>query len=137
LRFTGELGGHGPHGVTLGLDGMLYVVVGNESQLRGAVSRRSPYQFAYEGDLHPRRQDSLGHGESSSAPGGTVIRVGVDGSRPETFAGGIRNAYDLVFDQNGELFIHDSEVESDRETTWYRPTSVYNVTAGQNLPATI
>ena len=133
LRFTGELGGHGPHGVTLGLDGMLYVAVGNESQLRGAVSRRSPYKFAYEGDLQPRRQDSLGHGENSPAPGGTVIRVGVDGSRPETFAGGIRNAYDLVFDQNGELFIHDSEVEADRETTWYRPTSVYNVTAGAEL----
>ncbi len=133
LRFTGELGGHGPHGVTLGLDGMLYVVVGNESRLKGAVSRRSPYQFTYQGDMQPRPQESAGHGENSPAPGGTVIRVGIDGSRPETFAGGIRNAYDLVFDQNGELFIHDSEVETDRETTWYRPTSVYNVTAGSEM----
>jgi len=133
LRFTGELGGHGPHGVTLGLDGMLYVVVGNESQLKGSVSRRSPYQFTYEGGVQQRRQGSSVHGENSPAPGGTIVRVGVDGSRPETFAGGIRNAYDLVFDSNGELFIHDSEVEADRETTWYRPTSVYNVTAGSEM----
>ena len=133
LRFTGELGGHGPHGVTLGLDGMLYVVVGNESRLKGAVSRRSPYQFTYEGGVQQRRQEPVGHGENSPAPGGTVVRVGVDGSRPETFAGGIRNAYDLVFDSNGELFIHDSEVEADRETTWYRPNSVYNVTAGAEM----
>ena len=133
LTFTGELGGHGPHGVTLGLDGMLYVVVGNESQLKGAVSRRSPYQFTYEGSLQAGGRDSLEQGENSLAPGGTVVRVGVDGSRPETFAGGIRNAYDLVFDQNGELFIHDSEVEADRSTTWYRPTSVYNVTAGAEM----
>ncbi len=127
LRFTGELGENGPHGVTLGLDGMLYVVVGHESRLKDTVSRRSPYRFNYEGSLQ------TGNGENSPAPGGTIIRVGVDGSRPETFAGGIRNAYDLVFDQNGELFVQDSEFESDRKTTWYRPTSVYNVTAGADM----
>ncbi len=127
LRFTGELGDNGPHGVTLGLDGMLYLVVGNESQLEGAVSRRSPYQFTYNGSLQS------GDGENTPDHGGTVIRVGIDGSRPETFAGGIRNAYDLVFDQNGELFIHDSAFEADRETNWYRPTSVYNVTAGSEM----
>ncbi len=133
LKFTGELGEHGPHGVSLGPDGMLYVVVGNESRLKNTVSRRSPYQSAYQGDLQPNRQHPRVHRGNAALHGGTVVRVGVDGSRPETVAGGIHNAYDLAFDQNGELFIHDSEVETDRETTWYRPPMVFNVTAGAEL----
>ncbi len=30
----------------------------------------------------------------------------------------------------GELFIHDSDMESDIGTTWYRPTMVFHVPAG-------
>ncbi len=126
LKFTGEPTTGGPQGITLGPDGMLYIVVANYSQLKDTVSRRSPYQVAYEGDLQPGPKNS-------AAPCGTVIRVGVDGSRPETVAGGIGNAQDLVFNQNGELFIHDSDNENDRGTSWYRPSMVFSVTAGADI----
>ena len=32
LKFKGTMGEHGPHGLTLGPDGLLYVIVGNHSQ---------------------------------------------------------------------------------------------------------
>ena len=133
LKFTGQPGEHGPHGVKLGPDGKLYVTIGNGSQLKNRVSRRSPYQFAYEGDLISKYEDPSGQASGASAPGGTIVRVGIDGSRPETVAGGLRNAYDLVFDENGELFVHDSDMEGDRGTTWYRPPMIFNVTDGADL----
>ena len=133
LSFTGELGEHGPHGIQLGPDGMLYVILGNGTQLNEPVAETSPYKHWYEGDLVPRYEDPGGHAVGVKAPGGTIIRLTIDGSKIERFAGGIRNAYDLVFDENGELFIHDSDMESDEGTTWYRPTNVYHVPAGAEI----
>ncbi len=131
--FTGSLGEHGPHGLQLGPDGMLYVIIGNGSQIEGPTNPESPFQDFYEGDLIPRYEDPGGHAKGVKAPGGTVVRVSLDGKRVETVAGGIRNAYDLVFDQQGELFIHDSDMESDIGTPWYRPTMVFHVPAGAEL----
>lgn len=130
VGFTGSLGEHGPHGIQLGPDGMLYVIIGNSSQLDGPADASSPYQHFYEGDLVPRYEDPGGHAKGVKAPGGTVVRVSVDGKKIETVAGGIRNAYDLVFDHQGEMFIHDSDMESDIGTTWYRPTMIFHVPAG-------
>lgn len=128
--FSGQPGEHGPHGIQLGPDGMIYVIVGNASQIESVVADTSPFQNFYEGDLIPRFEDPSGHAAGVKAPGGTIIRVSLDGSKIERFAGGIRNAYDLVFDHRGELFIHDSDMESDIGTTWYRPTMVFHVPAG-------
>lgn len=133
LSFSGELGEHGPHGIQLGPDGMIYVIVGNGSQLTSKVAKTSPYKNFYEGDLVPRYEDPGGHAVGMKAPGGTIIRMSVDGKKVERVAGGIRNAYDLVFDDRGDLFIHDSDMESDEGMTWYRPTNVYHVTAGAEM----
>lgn len=133
LQFTGEPSEHGAHGIQLGPDGMLYTVIGNSSRLKNTPARTSPYQFTYEGDVVEKYEDPSGQATHVKAPGGTIVRVAVDGSKVETVAGGIRNAYDLVFDQNGELFIHDSDMEGDLGTTWYRPPMVFNVTAGADM----
>ena len=130
LGFTGELGEHGPHGVQLGPDGMIYVIVGSESQVKQVTDATGPYQDSYEGDLIPRYEDPGGHAVGVEAPGGTIVRVSVDGKKVEMVAGGIRNAYDMAFDHNGELFIHDSDMESDIGTSWYRPTKVFHVPDG-------
>ncbi len=128
--FKGESLEHGAHGLRLGPDGMLYVIIGNGSQLVGMPDMKSPYQFFYEGDLIPRFEDPGGHASGVAAPGGTIVRVSLDGTRKEVVAGGIRNAYDLVFDAWGELFFHDSDMESDMGSNWYRPTMVFHVPDG-------
>jgi putative heme-binding domain-containing protein len=44
--------------------------------------------------------------------------------------GGFRNAYDLAFNSDGELFTFDSDMEWDWGTPWYRPTRVNHCVLG-------
>ncbi|MCB9875634.1 MAG: HEAT repeat domain-containing protein [Planctomycetaceae bacterium] len=133
FTFSGIGGEHGAHAVTLGPDGMIYVSVGNHAITDVEFSKASPYHDSYEGDLLPRYEDPGGHANDVKAPGGTIIRTDLDGTDVELVAGGLRNAYDLAFNRLGEIFVHDSDMESDEGTTWYRPTRLYHVTPGAEL----
>ena len=128
VSFKGQPGEHGPHGITLGSDGMIYVVVGNHTQAVGKAGPGETLVDSYEGDLVPRYEDPGGHARGIKAPGGTIIRTTIDGSIVEKVAGGLRNAYDLVTHPDGGLFFHDSDMESDINTAWYRPTGLYDIT---------
>ena len=91
----------------------------------------SPYRGGYEGDLvGPRYEDPGGHAVGRKAPGGMIIRTDLQGDVVQLVAGGLRNVYDLAFSPEGELFIHDSDMESDIGTTWYRPTRLFHVLPG-------
>lgn len=131
VKFKGTPGEHGPHGVELGPDGLLYVIVGNHMHPETEPDKLSPYSNYYEGDLNqPRYEDPGGHAVGIKAPGGTVIRTDVDGQSVQVVAGGIRNAYDLAFNRWGDLFTWDSDMESDIGTSWFRPTRLFHVTPG-------
>ncbi|MBB76069.1 MAG: heme-binding protein [Planctomycetaceae bacterium] len=134
IPMRGENVEHGPHGVTLGPDGLLYLVVGNLTDTDRPYDTDSPYHDYYEGDLiQPRYEDPNGHAAGVQAPGGVVLRTDVDGSSVQVVAGGLRNAYDLTFNQLGDLFVQDSDLEADQGMTWYRPPSLYHVTAGSEF----
>ncbi len=134
VGFTGSPGEHGAHQVLLGPDGMIYVVVGNHVKVSGQLDASSPYSVSYEGDLlQPRFEDPGGHARGIKAPGGTIVRTDLSGEKVQVVAGGIRNAYDMVFHPNGAMFVHDSDMEADVGTTWYRPTSLFDVVQGAEL----
>lgn len=133
VEFDGEGGEHGPHGLSLGPDGMIYIAVGSHVQATGERGRGETLRDSYEGDLLPRYQDPSGHGRGVKPPGGTVIRTTPDGSVVEKVAGGIRNAYDIVFHPGGGMFVHDSDMEADIGTAWYRPTMLFDVTEGGEI----
>ena len=121
---------HGPHGITLGPDGKIYIVCGNHASINRKFSKLSPRQNLYEGDLIPRYEDPGGHANGVRLPAGFVLRTDIHGKQLELFASGLRNVYDLAFNSDGELFCHDSDMESDMTTAWYRPTQVYFVPPG-------
>ena len=46
---------------------------------------------------------------------------------------GYRNAYDIAFNADGELFAYDSDMEWDMGMPWYRPTRVSHATSGSEF----
>ena len=131
LKFKCEVAEHGAHGIVLGPDGLLYVLLGNHATVAADYDPTSPHRDYYEGDLaQPKYEDPGGHAVGIKAPGGTIIRTDTDGSGVQVVCGGLRNPYDLAFNRDGELFIHDADMESDMGTTWYRPTRLCHLIAG-------
>jgi len=131
--FSGSPGEHGPHALNLGADRMLYVLLGNHTQVEGQLAPNSMVKHFYEGDTVDRYEDPGGHAVGIKSPGGTLIRMTLDGSRKEIVASGIRNAYDFAFNSEGEIFLHDSDMESDEGTSWYRPTQLFHVVGGADF----
>ena len=131
VGFKGTPGEHGAHSLVLGPDGLIYCVLGNHVSLDKPYAPSSSLKAFYEGDINlPRYEDPGGHANGIKAPGGVVMRMDVDGSKVELVAGGLRNAYDIAFNSKGNLYVHDSDMESDIGSVWYSPTSLFQVTEG-------
>jgi putative heme-binding domain-containing protein len=117
-------GEHGPHAVKLGPDGKLWVIAGNHTKPPQDFEPASPHRNWAEDQLLPRNPDGNGHATGIMAPGGWIARTDADGKQWEFFCAGFRNSYDIDFNQDGELFTYDADMEWDTGTPWYRPTRV-------------
>ncbi len=131
-KFDGG-GEHGPHAVVLGPDGKsLYVCAGNHTNLPPVEKSRVPRRWD-EDQLLPRMWDAGGHAVGRMAPGGWICRTDPDGKEFELVSIGFRNEYDIAFNQDGELFTYDADMEWDIGSPWYRPTRVCHVTSGSEF----
>ncbi len=141
VRFAGDGGEHGPHGVVQGPDGALYITIGNHTKLTEDLVKYadehhqgrafdSPYDFFAEDMIDARMWDPRGHAVGIYAPGGVILRVDPVTARARVLAGGFRNAYDLCFDASGNLFTYDSDMEWDIGAPWYRAPRVVHVVQG-------
>ena len=123
-------GEHGPHGLVASPDGKwIYVTSGNFTALAEMDSSLVPKNWA-EDQLLPRRPDARGHARDRFAPGGWIARFSTAGDNFQLFASGFRNAYDIAFNDQGDLFTYDSDMEWDLGTPWYRPTRICQVVPG-------
>jgi len=130
-KFEERGGEHGPHAVVLGPDKRsLYVLAGNHTSLPSPLASSRVPQIWAEDQLLPRCEDPKGHAVGIRAPGGWLARTDPDGKSWEFIAGGMRNAYDFDFDQEGEPFTYDSDMEWDTGLPWYRPTRVLHLVSG-------
>ncbi len=119
-------GEHGPHNIVVGPDGAsLYMICGNGTNLPDDVVRRLPSATDGIDHLMPPGFES-----SEYTPAGFVIRFRPDGSDIEFVSGGLRNSFDLAFNQVGDLFTFDSDMEWDLGTPWYRPTRICHLVPG-------
>lgn len=130
LRHLKGGGEHGPHAVILAPDGKsLYVCAGNHTDPTEFDHTLVPRNWQ-EDQLLPRMWDAGGHAVGKMAPGGWIAQVSPDGSEWTLVASGFRNEYDIAFNQHGELFSYDADMEWDVGSPWYRPTRVNHVTSG-------
>ena len=133
LRAMGSGGEHGPHAVILGADGSLWIVGGNHTPLPEPIDSFSRPRNWAEDLLEPRIEDPNGHAVGIRAPAGWVVRTDAEGKRWDLWACGFRNAYDIAFDNEGELFTFDSDMEWDMGAPWYRPTRIFHVVRGADF----
>ena len=123
-------GEHGPHSIVLAPDGnSLFVILGNHTNVPEMDAYRLPPVWD-EDNLFPLIKDPRGHARDRTAPGGYVVKVDSTGQHWELFSAGYRNAFDIAFNEAGDLFTFDSDMEWDLGTPWYRPTRICHVTSG-------
>lgn len=124
-------GEHGPHTAVLAPDGKsIYVIAGNFTKI--------PDMKGYEDssrldNILPLIRDPNGHDNVVAAHGGWIARTDSAGSTWELVSSGFRNPFDMAFNEDGELFTYDSDMEWDIGLPWYRPTRICHVTSGSEF----
>lgn len=127
-------GEHGPHGFVVGPDEeWIYYVCGNHTDVPEGIDHFAATNKWGEDHLLPTQPDARGHARSRKAPGGWVARFKPDNSRWELYSQGYRNSYGIAFNQSGDLFTFDADMEYDFGTPWYRPTRICHVTSGSEF----
>lgn len=127
LNGSGE---HGPHSVVLAPDGKsIYVIAGNHTDVPEMGTYRYPRVWQ-EDNLFPLIKDPRGHANDRMAPGGWVAKIDSLGNTWELVSAGYRNPFDIAFNEAGELFTYDSDMEWDFGMPWYRPTRICHVVSG-------
>ena len=130
LKGEGE---HGPHSIVLAPDKKsLFIIAGNHTDVPQLDAYRLPRVWK-EDNLFPLIKDPRGHATDRMAPGGWIANVDSTGTRWELFGAGFRNAFDLTFNEAGEMFAYDSDMEWDFGLPWYRPTRICHVTSGSEF----
>ncbi len=121
---------HGPHTITRGPDGALYVLFGNHAIPDVEPAPSSPLRALQEDQLLPVILDPRGHANNIQAPAGTIWRVDLEADSWELLVGGLRNPFDMAFSPDGGLFVYEADMEWDRGLPWYRPTRVLHAIPG-------
>jgi putative heme-binding domain-containing protein len=127
LKGEGE---HGPHSVVLSPDKKsIYVVAGNHTDVPQMDAYRLPSNWK-EDNMFPLIKDPRGHANDRYAPGGWIANIDPEGKRWELIGAGFRNEFDVAFNEAGDMFTYDSDMEWDFGLPWYRPTRICHVTSG-------
>jgi len=132
MEMNGE-GEHGPHSIILSPDKQsIYLIAGNHTDLPKFDTYRLPSNWK-EDNLFPLIKDPSGHANDRTAPGGWIAHIDSTGKKWELFSAGYRNAFDIAFNDVGDLFTYDSDMEYDIGMPWYRPTRICHVTSGSEF----
>ena len=128
-RLEGE-GEHGPHSIVLAPDeNSLYIIAGNFTKIPRMDNYTAPPVWQID-NLLPLIRDPNGHDNSVNTHGGWIAQIDSMGSNFNLISAGFRNPFDLAFNDAGDLFTFDSDMEWDFGTPWYRPIRICHVPSG-------
>ena len=130
LLRTGGSTGHGRNHLKLGPDGRLWIAHGNNVLLPENLSPNSPFKHYANDQLLPNPWDKSMFDGDVELPAGHILSMRPDGSDIQLIAAGLRNPLDLAFNQNGDLFTFDADMERDVGAPWYMPTRVLQIVPG-------
>lgn len=126
-------GEHGPHSIVMAPDKKsLYVIAGNFTKIPEMNSYRNTPDGKLD-NLFPLIKDPNGHDNTVNWHGGWIAHIDSTGSTWELISSGFRNPFDLAFNDAGDMFTYDSDMEWDIGTPWYRPTRICHVTSGSEF----
>ncbi len=129
-ELKGEQGEHGPHSMRLTPDGKgIYLIAGNHVDVPEMNHYRLPRVWQ-EDNLFPLIKDPRGHATERKAPGGWLARIDPEGKDWELISAGYRNTFDFDYNEVGDIFGYDSDMEWDFGMPWYRPTRIAHLTSG-------
>ena len=119
-------GEHGAHNVVIGPNQQwLYMICGNGTPVPDSVETVLPTSTEGTDHLMPPGFES-----SQYTSAGFVLKFRPDGSEKTVVCGGLRNSFDLAFNEHGDLFTFDSDMEWDLGAPWYRPTRICHLVSG-------
>ncbi|WP_375446056.1 c-type cytochrome [uncultured Fibrella sp.] len=131
-ELNGE-GEHGPHSMVLSPDKKsIYLMCGNFTDVPRMDAYRLPPVWK-EDNLFPAIKDPRGHAIDRMAPGGWIAKIDPEGKSWEFVGGGFRNTFDFAFNDAGDLFGYDSDMEWDFGLPWYKPTRICHITSGADF----
>lgn len=131
LRITPGDVGHGRNNLTLGPDGKIYLIHGNDTKLPDDfLVGQSPHRNYAEDRMLPCEWNKQLFNYGTKPPAGHVIRTDAEGTTWELVAGGFRNPFGIDFNADGEMFTFDADMEWDEGLPWYRPCRVNHIVSG-------
>lgn len=122
--------GHGRNHLKLGPDGWLWIAHGNNVHLPKNLSTNSPLKNFAHDRLIPCPWDAGMFDGDVLLPAGHILRMKPDGSEVQLWAGGLRNPLDVAFNEHGDLFTFDADMEWDVGCPWYMPNRVLHIVPG-------
>jgi putative heme-binding domain-containing protein len=107
----GGFNDHVPSGIRMGMDGWLYVSIGDKGIPKMTRRPNDPITDGIE--VAEGRVRKTPGGKFISLEGGGVIRFRPDGTRLEVFASGTRNHLDVPLDEQDRIFVRDNTDDGD------------------------
>lgn len=104
---------HGANGLTIGPDGWIYLICGNDGNVysKHVGTSHSPI-------MKPRF--------------GSLVRFNPQTWESEVVAHGFRNTYDVGFNADGRAFTVDADGERDQYLPWYTPNRLFDIVTGHH-----
>ena len=131
LRVTPGGVGHGRNQLALGPDGAIYSIHGDDVQApKEGFTAGSAYAHGGDDRMLPFAWDRFNWSHTVHPPAGHLVRTDADGKSWQIVCGGLRNPFGIAFNEDGEAFTYDADIEWDVGLPWYRPTRVLHLVSG-------